>query len=143
MNPLLVGEANPYGTDPRYALYPYPKGASGERLGRLILGMPGPRAYLRAFDRRNLCPQRWSVKEARANAGEILRGPHERVVLLGSKVAGAFGMPFEPFKIHLSELSAAAKTIVILPHPSGLCRAWNEPGAFERARAVLRSAGIL
>ena len=27
---------------------------------------------------------------------------------------------------------------VVLPHPSGLSRAWNEAGAYERARALLR-----
>lgn len=26
---------------------------------------------------------------------------------------------------------------LVLPHPSGLCRAWNEPGAAERARAAV------
>lgn len=39
--------------------------------------------------------------------------------------------------------SAPAARAVVLPHPSGLCRAWHELGAYERARSVLRQAGAL
>ena len=28
----------------------------------------------------------------------------------------------------------------ILPHPSGLCRLWNEPGSVDRARAAVATA---
>ena len=35
---LLVGEANPYGEDPKYALFPQPRRAAGNRL-RLIFGL--------------------------------------------------------------------------------------------------------
>lgn len=29
--------------------------------------------------------------------------------------------------------------IILLPHPSGLCREWNEPGAYERARELVKA----
>lgn len=45
--PLLVGESNPYRSDPHFALYPAPDGCSGHRLCRLILKM-GRRDYLEA-----------------------------------------------------------------------------------------------
>ena len=34
----------------------------------------------------------------------------------------------------------AGQFLVSLPHPSGLCRAWNEPSAVARARDILRRA---
>jgi hypothetical protein len=51
--PLLVGEVNPYGGDPYYALYPAPDGCSGHRLCYLILGMRRE-DYLESFERINL-----------------------------------------------------------------------------------------
>lgn len=93
MKPLLVGEQNPYGADPKFALYPYPENSGGER---------------------------------------------PAIVLLGAKVVRALNFTaYTPF------LWIRATWLVILPHPSGLSRAWNEPGAYERARAVLREAGVL
>lgn len=143
MKPLLVGEANPYGGDPAYALYPLPERASGDRLCRLVMGLER-RDYLERFDRVNLCPERWSAPLSRFNAQRIMAGDHTKVVLLGAKVAGAFGFDFKTCAFgHRKADAPGAKTYVVLPHPSGLCRAWNEPGAFERARATLAQAGVL
>ena len=52
------------------------------------------------------------------------------------KVCSGFGIPFRPFEVF-------GKNRIVLPHPSGLNRMWGEPGAFDRARAVLREAGAL
>ena len=146
MRPLLVGEANPYGGDPEYALYPYPEGASGDRLCRKVMGL-SPREYLAMFDRVNLCPTRWSMKTARLRALEILasdRGAPRAYVLLGSKVRAAFGVGHDPFT-HFRSLRElpGPQVFVVLPHPSGLSRAWNAPGAYDRAREVLEQAGVL
>jgi hypothetical protein len=43
---LLVGETNPYGGDPRYALYNEPSNSAGGRLQRLIFGIGGRQWYL-------------------------------------------------------------------------------------------------
>lgn len=144
MKALLVGEANPYGADPDYALYPLPLRASGDRLCTLVMELDR-RDYLNRFDRVNLCPSRWSVREARASAERIRAEDCPAVVLLGAKVAGAFGLDFRPFTVVRSGLGECddGRRFVILPHPSGLCRIWNEPRAFERARAALRTAGVL
>lgn len=143
MKPLLVGESNPYQTDPRlaqrYALYPDPPRCAGWNLCHTIMQLD-EHEYLRRFDRVNLCDGKWGMKEARARAVEIAKGPDHPIVLFGSKVCAAFNLPFEPFR-HTNPLSK--RKYVILPHPSGLSRAWNEPGAYERARAVLREAGVL
>lgn len=94
MKPLLIGEANPYGSDPRYAryaLYPYPSHSAGARLCTWILGME-TRDYLRAFERRNLCLLEWDAKGAKDEAHSLLTlyGPGSVFILLGKKVAGAF-----------------------------------------------------
>lgn len=159
MKPLLVGEANPYGADPRYALYPLPARASGHRLCTLVMGL-GLREYLERFDRVNLCPGRWSAPVARVRARELLAEQgRARIVLLGSKVCGAFGVPYEPFcafirsgdleitwlreVLHYAPDLGNARAVVVLPHPSGICRAWNHPAAFAMAREALSAAGVL
>lgn len=128
--PLLVGELNPYGSDPQFALYPAPDGCSGHRLCRLVLGMTR-RAYLDSFERVNLCEGRWSMYEASKRMQEY-RTHGAAIILLGAKVSAAFEItPYQPFTLH-----DGGKTLV-LPHPSGLCRLWNEPRAFERARGLV------
>src|SRR6185369_847576 len=119
----IVGESNPYGADPYYALYPAPDGCSGHRLCCLILGMHR-HTYLDTFERVNLCEGRWSMKDARAKAQSLW--PHKgKFILLGVKVARAWEVnPWEPF------IQIDGGTTLLLPHPSGLCRLWQEPGAF-------------
>jgi len=136
--PLLVGELNPYqlSEQSEYALYPYPEQSAGGRLCRLVMGIP-PHRYIRWYARANLCSGKWSTPAARRRAAE-LGAQHERavaVVLLGSKVCTAHDLGFRPF--------TRTGRFVILPHPSGLSRAWSESDAFERARGVLREAGVL
>jgi len=143
MKPLLVGEANPYQSDPRlaqrYALYPDPPRCAGWNLCHTIMQLDEGE-YLSRFDRVNLCDGKWVMKEARerASAYRVADLP-ERIILLGAKVTRAFDFEYVPF----THPSRRYDRYVILPHPSGLSRAWNEPGAFERARAVLREAGVL
>ena len=139
---VLVGESNPYGADPRYALYPDPPGCAGYRLCHKVLGIDA-RDYLRAFERVNLLQgPRWSVPKARAAASALVQrtdGGWSRpggrpLVLLGRRVAAAFGLgDILPF----TRVPIGEWTFVLLPHPSGRCRAWNDPGSFERARALV------
>lgn len=130
--PILVGESNPYGADPYYALYPSPDRSAGHRLCTMILGMQR-KTYLDFFDRVNLCAGKWSIKEAREKAAEIsaFRKAHGGVIIMcGSKVASGFGIPFEPF-------TRRGDSVAILPHPSGLCRLWLEKDAIAKARAIV------
>lgn len=146
MKPLLVGEANPYGSDPHYALYPDPPGCAGDRLCRKVMGLE-PDDYLERFDRVNLCPSRWSTRGARERAAALLEEyPQVPLVLLGAKVTRAFRWLFTPFESWVASevaIIGRGRTFVCLPHPSGLSRAWNAPGAYDRARSVLREAGAL
>jgi len=96
----------------------------------VILGMKRGH-YLEAFERTNLCETKWVMVQARKRAVELRTRPGP-LVLLGAKVACAFDFdPFEPFTV-----ADGGKTLV-LPHPSGLCRLWSEPGAVRRARQLV------
>ena len=135
---FLVGESNPYSTDPRYALYPLPANASGGRLAR-ILGMQATE-YLRAFERRDLLSGKWSAPEARVAAntlrGELRDG--EALVLLGTKVAAAFGYVYEPLTRHRGLVHGeVGYEVLLIPHPSGLNRAWHDPAMAPRVRAAV------
>jgi len=150
LRPLIVGESNPYQSDAEsgycYAMFPEPENSAGGRLCRLIMRM-NTHDYLRAFDRTNLCHGKWSVPRARMRARELAAERRDErlglasvIICCGVKVAVAFGLPTEPFKLYYA---ASPPTYVVLPHPSGLCRVWNELRAVERARDVLRQAGLL
>lgn len=152
--PLLVGESNPYGTDPKFALYPAPERSAGYRLCVEIFGMVRAE-YLRRFDRANLCEGSYSTVKARAGFEALLGEYREAVILLGSKVCAAARVGFEPYTIQRYRVDVPEPgrrfvepdptghlTIVVLPHPSGLCRMWNEPGAIDRARSAMLTAGI-
>ena len=159
MKPLLVGEANPYQSDPRlaqrYALYPDPPHCAGWNLCHKILQL-SEGEYLSRFDRVNLCHRNWSVIEARKKAVEV-SSDERTFVLFGAKVTRVFAWMlghednFNPFTWHeeshrvgpLETPTHVVRRYLVLPHPSGLSRAWNEPGAYERARSVLREAGVL
>lgn len=160
--PILVGEANPYSRDPEMALFHLPRGATGDRLRRLVLGLRAWRyERLRRFD---LCERRWSIAEAREEAQRLRNAyPTGRFVLLGVKVAEAFGwkitggyvgaesearMPplaAEHFlaqpKIRPEETHALVGQgrLIFIPHPSGLNRFWHRPEAVRVCREVLRA----
>ena len=137
---LLLGESNPYGPDPEFALYCYPPGCSGYRLRRL-LGLP-EEAYL-GLHRKNLCDGDWSMERAKKRAYELLspEAPWKVIVLLGRKVTGVFE------KAALDDVQLVAfstrrccpgMTLVSLPHPSGQNAALWNPRAQDRARQILR-----
>lgn len=131
---VLVGELNPYGSDPRYALFPAPANSAGARMCKLVMGLD-PVTYISSYDRVNLCTGAWSVPMARTAAIELLgrwlaadlarrdagrpfrTPPPGRVggvdvadtpfVLLGARVAAAFGIhPFIPFTVFTADKRA-------------------------------------
>jgi hypothetical protein len=137
-NLVIVGESNPYGADPRFALYHLPRNASGNRL-REHLGLRD--ATYEALEKVNLCSGRWLMHEAKSRAFE-LRGTGGVLVLLGAKVRAAFG-DYAPrfFGSHVGGVyigtTPVPQVLVSLPHPSGLSRPWHEPRARDRARNTL------
>ena len=144
--PILVGESNPYGADPYFALYPDPRTSAGGRMQRLVLGIKAA-TYIE-LDRYNLCEGRWSVPVARQRAGELVgQRPEARIVfvLLGRKVAAAFGLGDVPvFRVverakdsTYGPVGEAWTRLVLLPHPSGRNRMWQDPTTVTRCREVL------
>lgn len=132
--PLFVGEMNPYGSDPYYALYCQPEFSSGGRL-RKILGLTRHK-YVSLY-RTNLCNGRWSLRSARSRANRILASEDPRfdvIATLGRKVQKAFGLGLADF---FTTVEHTGRTFVVLPHPSGLSRAWNDPSATTRTRQLL------
>lgn len=131
---VLVGELNPHGGHPDNALVDYPPGCSGDRLRRLVLGVPEDVYYGPRFARHNLCRGRWSLPAARQEAAVIV-ARHERAkfILLGDKVARGFavkgGERIPPLTIYWNYLT--------LPHPSGLNRQWQNPAVLPYVRELL------
>ncbi len=140
MTPVFIGETNPYSDRPYFALYDEPRGATGDRLRRLICGVHARR--YREFPRYDLCVGKWSKVDALIRAREVQRThPGAAFVLLGRKVATAFCLgAIPPFYWAANVHDGTTDTFIVLPHPSGLNRQWQEPGAFARARDLLREA---
>jgi hypothetical protein len=141
----LVGEHNPYGIDPSFALYPLPEHASGGRLAR-CLGMSATE-YLAAFARRNLLADaEWSAPAAREAAELLVRQEHPAgLVLLGVRVACAFGVPRAPYEVLGAVFvdGSVERTCLVpstqIPHPSGRNRAWNDPATPDKIRRAVRA----
>lgn len=140
--PWLIGETNPYqrpGDDPdhRFDLYHEPPHSAGGRLCRFVLGLE-PHVYRARFVRRNLLQGKWSVPLARTAAAALLaESAGAPIVLLGAKVAEAFGVEFVPFGWDARQVLGRMVDFAVLPHPSGLSRGWNAPNAVWRARAAV------
>jgi hypothetical protein len=135
----LIGEANPYSSDPADALLPRPPRSAGARL-RAILALPEPH-YLATFERVNLCRCVWRDGPARAAALRLSR-ERVRLILLGARVARAFGLDFAALLWHAGPLrlplpGSPVRIVGILPHPSGRSRHWHDPASAERARDVI------
>lgn len=143
--PLLVGEGNPHDLDLRMALYPRPAHLSGGRLCHNILGFKWAAHYLRAFDRVNLCPREWNMKDAineanRQHSGSSYNKPHSQFILLGRKVAAAFRMDYvPPFTIwNYWGPNFPNHWMLTLPHPSSRTIDWYDPAKVKLARKLVR-----
>lgn len=126
---VAVGECDPRGGPPLCRLG---RGRSGDRL-RGIMGLPDDE-YDR-LERVNLCRVAWSDAGAARAARRLLARlrPGRVVVALGRRVSAAIGAG-RPFTV----TAVGGVTVVSLPHPSGLCRTWNDRRSVARARASLR-----
>lgn len=134
---LLVGELNPYGSDPRYALYNEPAGSAGGRLQRLIFGIDGRRWYLPIW-RVNLCVGAFDRDEAKRRAAELVgEAPWSTIVLLGRQVQRAFGiLSRDGF---LETTAPGDRWFIGMPHPSGRNPAWLDRSNIDHARAMMRA----
>lgn len=123
MKPLLLGMNNPLSDDPEFDLYPYPDGATGHRLWKLLPEGTTRAQYLAAFERRNLVRGReWSLAQARRAAQDLLPELAGRtVVVLGTEVRSALDLPkVEPLSVRRTPIAGSDfMTWIAFPHPSG------------------------
>jgi hypothetical protein len=148
---VLLGINNPLSDDDRSALFPAPVNCTGWRLWQMLRDAlpespPGRADYTRSFDRRNVLHARaWSKKEARAAGAALLPGLEgRRVVVLGVQTLAALGLPrrqwgewSEQAVTDLVSEADACAEFCLLPHPSGLCREYNDPAVRALAGRVL------
>ncbi len=136
---ILIGELNPVDSDPRRALDCAPRGGSGHRLQDRVLAL-APRVY-RSIWRANLCVGDWILGSAVARARDLLRGgtPWMLAVLLGCQVSEAAS---RATGVRIDLMAPASRVsdflvVVAIPHPSGLCRTYNDPAVARRVRRLL------
>lgn len=141
MKPVLVGLSNPYSSNPDFALHVEPKTGSGYRLWKMLQSVdPTVTAeqYLKAFDRRNLTDgKNWSAAGLRKAARKMKFEPGSTVVVLGNDVRLAFGLP-DNMLIHPLYDDRLRITWRYVPHPSGLCRFYNNPVQKRLVALLLR-----
>lgn len=134
---VLVGEVNPYQDRRAFDLYDEPERSVGGRLRRLVLGVRRE-TYFRRFARHNLCVEKWRSDAAFDVTKDLLEEyPTGVFVLLGKKVQGVFGSRFGLRLDTMTTHVAGGQFLVSLPHPSGLCRVWNDPDAVAMARETI------
>lgn len=99
-----------------------------------------PKTFALSFDRTNLFrtpPEVWSEKDARIAAGSIPVGSRV-VLLLGRRVHQAFGLAvFEDVPEPFWEEQYGTTRFLLLPHPSGINRDWNDVTLVPRLRKFL------
>jgi uracil-DNA glycosylase len=126
---LFVGENATSPVEPAEVLV----GPSGRRLATMLNITLAQ--FARRYARRNLSSgTHWDEQESRSGAWQATRGC-TRVVLLGSRVRRAFG--FEAVSA-LDVATKDGKRFLMLPHPSGRNRWYNDARNTARAAAVLR-----
>ena len=139
---VLVGEAPSRRSDPRRPL-DGPCGSRLERLAEIPVGSLGDRCVavnlLPAWPGRRGKGAAFPMAEARAAAAELVPLLEGRaVLLLGRRVAAAFGVVDWPYLVPMRWEGGPVAAVV--PHPSGVCRWWNDPEASRRAAGTLRLA---
>lgn len=139
--PVLVGMNNPISLDPAHALYPIPAQHAGGRLYNMLdsaapAGEVSATKYILGFDRRNLVAGRvWKVNVA-FQAAEVLSSElrDRHAVLLGISVLTAFRFPRHDWCVWSTWRDVR---YCCIPHPSGLCREYNDPQMRARVGQML------
>mgnify|MGYP001576063991 FL=1 len=147
---IIIGEAPSRNGDPKKPI----TGRPGRCLARAAFGAAAdvPR-FLAGFERKNLIGtwpgqegkgSAWPVAAARKAAGTLLPELAGRTaILLGKRVARAFGMArlayfaWAPIKVAAGMRPA---WVVVVPHPSGINRWWNDAANRKKAGGWLRVA---
>ena len=148
---LIIGEAPSMNGNPDKPI----TGRSGRFLAEVAWGDDAdvPR-FLAGFERKNLLlawpghagkGSAWPITAARKAASTLLpRLAGRTAILLGKRVARAFGMArlgyFTLAPIRCGAAGIMPVWVVIVPHPSGINRWWNDPANRKKAGGWLRVA---
>lgn len=122
---------------------------SGRRLADLL-----PGDYESDYSRENLldfrvrvgCWRKWHRDRARAAATRLLSDIDLvgvlNLILLGRQVAEAFGLvqPSRMYSRRIFAPNGVVARVIVIPHPSGLNRWWNEAASARLCRLFLRGA---
>lgn len=133
--PVLLGLNNPHSTDPERALGVEPKGTSGYRLWSMLATealieepptvILAPQ-YEAGFDRYNISDElvfRPVSTDRYQFIRDKIRG--RTVVMCGTNVPRYLDLQYTGF--HLKPMIASEFIYYVIPHPSGLCREYNNP----------------
>jgi len=135
LKPMVVGEA-PGGKKNARSGDSTLAGAVGSGLRLRNLSGLTHDEWVSGWVRINLCRNEWDPRKAQEKADylrrDMFRG-RPAIVLLGAKVARAFGYEFKPF----CSIVVAGTTVYTIPHPSGLCRYWNDPDYVKMGEDVM------
>lgn len=134
---IVVGMNNPYSTDPKMALFPAPEQSAGYRLYAMLRDAAAAEGevihrsrYATTFERHNLLVGEWTTRDANEAALKFLDDHSVRnIIVLGRSVERAmriqrrvgWGVWF--YHYHLPRPTS----VCVIPHPSGLCREYNDP----------------
>lgn len=141
MRVVFVGEApGPRDKSYRTPLWSIRPGSAGSRL-RAMTGLDRS-TWIRRVPKFNLVPYRvakwpreFAEQQAQNLSSSLLRDCN--LVLCGRKVAKAFGVPSKQPWLEWTR-SAWGPRVAVIPHPSGLCREYNDPEFVKRASRFLR-----
>lgn len=126
--PLLLGLDNPHSKDPRDALLHRPRGSTGHRL--FELSRMSLEDYYSKFDRANVCDLMTTRDDA------IIRG--RTVLVLGTETWKRLELGTPPVLFKNKHDFWIDSTFILLPHPSGLNRFYNDPANCRKVTRVLQ-----
>ena len=121
-------------------------GRSGRRLARILgldlddmLAQLHPVNLLSRFYGKSGKGDAFPPAEARRAAEQFDLGNADAVVLLGHGVAAAFGYRGE----YLRWFELRGRRAIVVPHPSGVSRWYNDPANVERVQALFQDKTLL
>lgn len=133
MRTILLGMCNPNADGDPLSIHD----GAGKRLFEMS-GMP-EEVYLKRFIRLNLVDSvQWDSEKAKAGAGRFLRSLERGriVVVLGKQVALALGVGLTNF---FDDMEVKTRRFILIPHPSGRCRLYNDKKTVAKVRKLLAS----
>lgn len=142
MRPILLGISNPHSPHPDDALSTRPINASGYRLYIMIKEAANRQGrdfsegdYMEGFDRRNLFTPENMVNGKLIVSKALSSLARRMVVMLGQKVPNHLGIKDITFSNNAKNVGYFRYHVI--PHPSGLCRSYNDPEVREQVGNLL------